>query len=187
MSNKPTKYSVTLTVPEDFVKRVVALCRGSLPDDDDFLFLLETGLETLERVASAKTCDCPDCRQKRGEQPSRTAIADFEVVRDQLNRLGETSECGQVRYENVTLALSESSLVFMSFLDRLYEAQGRGGLRLVQPGIDIDRPADFEGASRYLSHMVVALLDSEFADFAAGKHSLLFPPRPAAAEEPTLH
>ena len=65
----------------------------------------------------------------------------------------------------------------MAYLDRLMRQRGSGGLPVAGADIDLDRPADMEGAERYMAHMVVVSLERLFQEFAEGRHPLLFPPR----------
>ena len=187
MSDDLKSFPGPVTLSEDFVKRAMALRDGRPLDAVDLTLLLEAGVEAMEQMARAQGCDCIDCRGQRGERPSPTAMMDFTALKDQLNRLSDAAESGQARYKAVTLSLSESSLVFMAFLGRLYEAEERNGLRLVQPEVDIDRPADMNRAHNYLSQMIVAVLQNHFDAFEAGKHPLLYRLAQFPGGKPSVH
>lgn len=186
MSDDPKTFSTPVTLGEDFVERALALRGGRPLDANAVMLLIESGLEALEEVARAQACDCAACRQNAG-RPSPTAMADFAAVKEQLNRLGRAAGFGQARYKNVTLSLSESSLVFMAFLDRLYEAEGNNGMRLAQPEVDIDRAADMERVNRFLAQMIVAVLQNHYEDFDAGKHPLLYRLAQLPGGKPSVH
>lgn len=188
---KPINLSANLALDEDFIRRAMDLKGGRDLSAADFKVLLEAGLQALEVFASEDQdgCDNPDCvacRIRRGEQPRPAMVAEFSAVRARLERAAEESAAGKVKDWPVTIEVSQASLIFMTWLDRVTRQQANGGVRLVGPDIDLDRPVDQESAGRYLAHLVVATLDRLFQEFAEGRHPLLFPP---CAEEPgpTIH
>lgn len=188
---KPINLSANLTLDEDFIRRAMDLKGGRDLNAADFKVLLEARLQAMEAFASdgQEGCDDPDCiscRIHRGEQPRPAMMAEFNAVRARLERAAEESAAGTVKDWPVTIEVSEASLIFMTWLDRLTRQHATGGVRLVGPDIDLDRPVDQESAGRYLAHLVVVTLDRLFQEFAEGRHPLLFAP---CAEEPgpTIH
>lgn len=182
MPNDLTNHSAGLHLSEDFVNRALAMRGGKNLDDAFLMDLLEAGLAIMELSAGNHDdrCDNPDCagcRIRSGEQPSPTIMAEFAELLPQLHRSVERVEAGQVAGRPMTIMVSETSLIFMAWLDRLIEARMQGGLRVVGPDIDIDRPADFQRAGRYLSQLLVAHMEQELAGFIEQRHPLLLPLR----------
>lgn len=191
MKNKPTHHSAGLVLDEDFVKRAIAMRGGQNLDGTFLMDLLEAGLAIMELSAGnhderCSNPDCTGCRIRRGEQPRPSMVAEFNAVRAHLQEVAEAREDGERPDREVTFLVSETSLIFMAWLDRLLRQRASGGLRIVGPDIDMDRPVDMEGAMRFLTHMLVGTLEEEMAAFAEGRHSLLFPSR-AAEPGPMVH
>lgn len=189
MSNKPTNHSAGLELSEDFVKRAMAMRGGQNLDGAFLMDLLEAGLAIVELSAGNhdERCsdpECAGCRIRRGEQPRPSMVTEFNVVRAHLQQVAEAREAGAESDREVSFMVSESSLIFMAWLDRLLRQRASGGLRIVGPNIDPDRPADMEGAMRFLTHMLVGTLEEEMAAFAEGRHYLLFPPRSSEPASP---
>lgn len=181
---KPFNDSADLALDEDFIRRASALTSGRDLNADDFRVLLETGLQAMEAFADDREgCadpDCVACRIRRGERPRPDMIAAFNAVRALLQRSAEEREAGAETDRQVTIVVSEASLIFMAYLDRLMRQRGSGGLPVAGAHIDLDRPADMEGAERYMAHMVVVSLERLFQEFAEGRHPCSFP----RADEP---
>ena len=191
MTNKPTNHSAGLTLDEDFVKRAMAMRGGQNLDGAFLMDLLEAGLAIMELSAGNhdERCgdpDCAGCRIRRGEQPRPSMVAEFNAVRTHLEQVAAERDAGERPDREVSFMVSEASLIFMAWLDRLLRQRASGGLRIVGPDIDLDRPLDMEGAMRFLTHMLVGTLEEEMAAFAESRHSLLFPPR-SAVPGPLVH
>lgn len=184
MTNDPTNHSAGLTLDEDFVRRAMAMRGGQNLDGAFLMDLLEAGLAIMELSAGShdERCsnpDCAGCRIRRGEEPRPSMVAEFNAVRAHLEEMAVAREAGETPDREVKFMASETSLIFMAWLDRLLRQRASGGLRIVGPDIDLDRPVDMEGAMRFLTHMLVGTLEEEMAAFSEGRHSLLFPPRSA--------
>lgn len=182
MTNKPTNHSAGLTLNEDFVKCAMAMRGGQNLDGAFLMDLMEAGLAIMELSAGnhddrCANPDCSGCRIRRGEQPRPSMVAEFNAVWAHLQQVAAARENGESAEREVSFMVSEASLIFMAWLDRLHRQRASGGLRLVGPNIDLDRPVDMEGAMRFLTHMLVGTLEEEMAAFAEGRHPLLFPPR----------
>lgn len=193
MTKKPTHHSAGLELNEDFVKRAVAMRGGRNLDGAFLMDLLEAGLAIMELSAGNhdERCGNPKCGGCRlqfpePEQPRPSMVAEFNAVRAHLQEVAEAREDGDRPDREVSFMVSETSLIFMAWLDRLLRQRASGGLRIVGPDIDLDRPADMEGAMRFLTHMLVGTLEEEMAAFAEGRHSFLFPSR-AASPGSTVH
>lgn len=188
---KPINPTTNLALDEDFVKRATAMRGGQSLDTAFLKDLLEAGLAIMELSAGSHDdrCDnpeCSGCRIRRGEEPRAAMVAEFEAVRERLQQAAEAREAGADTDRAVTIMVSETSLIFMAWLDRLLMQRVSGGLRVVGSNINLDRPSDIEGASRFLAHMLVNSLEQEMALFVEGRHYLLFPPRDVAPGS-TIH
>lgn len=187
---KPINQTADLALDDDFIRRASALTGGRDLNANDFRVLLEAGLQALEAFADDQEgCadpECVACRVRRGERPRPAMIAEFDAVRARLQQSAEEREAGAETDRQVTIAVSEASLIFMAWLDRLTSQRVSGGLRVVGPDIDLDRPADMEGAGRFMAHLVVMTLERVFQEFAEGRHPLLFPSH-ADEPGPTIH
>ncbi len=182
MTNDITNHSAGLQLSEDFVNRAMAMRGGQNLDAAFLMDLLEAGLAIMELSAGnhderCNNPDCAGCRIRSGEQPSPTIKAEFAELLEQLHRSAERAEAGTASGREMTIMVSETSLTFMAWLDRLIEGRMQGGLRIVGPDIDIDRPADAQRAGRYLSQLLMANMEQELASFVEGRNPLLFPPR----------
>lgn len=193
MTTEPTNHSAGLALDEDFVKRAMAMRGGRNLDGAFIMDLLEAGLAIMELSAGNhdERCANPKCSGCRlqfsePEQPRPGMVAEFNAVRAHLQEVAEAREAGKRTDREVSFMVSEASLIFMAWLDRLLRQRASGGLRIVGPDIDPDRPADMEGAMRFLTHMLVGTLEGEMAAFVDGRHPLLFPPR-AAEPGPSVH
>ncbi|MBN9252954.1 MAG: hypothetical protein J0I86_20660, partial [Mesorhizobium sp.] len=130
--------------------------RGGQNLDGAFLMdLLEAGLAIMELSAGnhderCSNPDCTGCRIRRGEQPRPSMVAEFNAVRAHLQQLAEAREAGESPDREVKFMVSETSLIFMAWLDRLLRQRASGGLRIVGPDINLDRRVDMEGAMRFL-------------------------------------
>lgn len=190
---KPINLSADLTLDEDFIRRAMDLKGGRDLNAADFKVILEAGLQAMEAFASdgQEGCDDPDCiacRIRRGEQPRPAMMAEFNAVRARLERAAEESAAGTVKDWPVTIEVSEASLIFMTWLDRLTRQNATGGVRLVGPDIDLGRAVDQESAGRFLAHLVAATLDRLFQEFKEGRHPLLFTPQQRRAPDgSTIH
>jgi len=132
--------------------------------------------------------DCVDCRMKRGERPMPSLMAAFDAAYEQIQRAVATDEDGGMQDRRIAVHVSETSLIFLAFLDRLEQARSHGGLHLVGQPIDTSNPADLEGALRCMSAMLVARLEMEIEACRQGRHPLLFAPqRRRAPDGSTLH
>ncbi|KQZ28619.1 hypothetical protein ASD50_19205 [Mesorhizobium sp. Root552] len=185
MTNQPTNYSAGLMLDEDFVKRAIAMRGGQNLDSAFLMDLLEAGLAIMELSAGnhddrCADPDCPGCRIRRGEQPRASMVAEFNEVQAHLEQVAEAREAGESPDREVSFMVSETSLIFMTWLDRLLRQRASGGLRIVGSDIDLDRPVDMEGAMRFLTHMLIGTLEEEMAAFTEGRHPLLFPTRASA-------
>jgi hypothetical protein len=184
MTNQPTNHSAGLTLDEDFVRRAMAMRGGQNLDGAFLKDLLEAGLAIMELSAGShddrcSNPDCSGCRIRRGEQPRPSMVAEFNEVQAHLEQVAEAREAGESPDREVSFMVSETSLIFMAWLDRLLRQRASAGLRIVGPDIDLDRPVDMEGAMRFLTHMLIGTLEVEMAAFTEGRHPLLFPPRTA--------
>ncbi len=182
MKNDPTNHSAGLLLDEDFVKRVMALRGGQNLDGDFLMDLLQAGLAIMELSAGSHDDRCADpecsgCRLRQGEQPAPARLAEFEAVYAQVRRAVEDCKSGGEADRPLSVMVTPSSLIFMAYLDRLLEADTRGGLRLTTPIIDIDCPREVARAGRYLSCLLVNNLERELARLIEGRHPLLLPPR----------
>lgn len=181
MTNEPTNHSAGIELSEDFVSRAVAL-RGGKNLDGAFLSdLLEAGLAIMELSAGNHhdRCTNPHCSGCRidARQPSPTVMAEFAELRAQLDRAAADAASGRKPERTITMAVSEASLIFMAWLDRLIESRIQGSLRVVGAEIDIAQQPDFDRAGRYLANLLVGHLEDQLGEFIEGRHPLLFPPR----------
>ncbi|BCH14958.1 hypothetical protein MesoLjLa_18090 [Mesorhizobium sp. L-2-11] len=185
MTNEPTTHSAGLELSEDFVNRAVALRGGKNLDGAFLMDLLEAGLAIMELSQGHhnERCTNPKCNGCRLQmpEPSPTVMVEFAELHAQLDRVAENAADGQNPQRAITLQVSDASLIFMAWLDRLIESRIQGSLRVVGPAIDIDRQADFDRAGRYLANLLVGNLEDQLAEFIEGRHPLLFPPRRAKA------
>lgn len=184
MTNQPTNHSAGLMLDEDFVRRAMAMRDGQNLDGAFLKDLLEAGLAIMELSAGnhddrCSNPDCPGCRLQLREQPRPSMVAEFNEVQAHLEQVAEARDAGESPDREVSFMVSETSLIFMAWLDRLLRQRASGGLRIVGPDIDLDRPVDMEGAMRFLTHMLIGTLEEEMAAFTEGRHPLLFPPRTA--------
>ncbi|KRD72068.1 hypothetical protein [Ensifer sp. Root278] len=184
MTNHPANHSAGLMLDEGFVRRAIAMRGGRNLDGEFLMDLLEAGLAIMELSYANHDERCSDpgcagCRIRRGEQPRPSMVAEFTAVRTHLQQAAEAREAGTSPDREVSIVVSEASLIFMTWLDRLLQQRASVGLRIVGPDIDLDRSVDMEGAIRFLSHMLVGTHEEEMAAFAEGRHPLLFPPRTA--------
>jgi hypothetical protein len=184
MTNQPTNHSAGLTLDEDFVRRAMAMRGGQNLDAAFLKDLLEAGLAIMELSAGNHDdrCNnpaCTGCHIRLGEQPRPSLVAEFNEVQALLEQVAAAREAGESPDREVSFMVSETSLIFMAWLDRLLRQRASGGLRIVGPDIDLDRPVDMEGAMRFLTHMLIGTLEEEMAAFTEGRHPLLFPPRTA--------
>ncbi len=191
MTNDSTNHSAGLMLDEDFVNRARALRGGRNLDGAFIMDLLEAGLAIMELSAGnhddiCGNPDCAGCRMRQGERPRPGMVAEFNAVRAHLQQVDEAREAGEVPDREVSMMVSETSLIFMAWLDRLLRQRATGGLRIVGPEINLDRPADMEGAMRFMAHMLVSRLDEELAEFTEGRHYLLLPPR-TGEPGPSVH
>lgn len=185
MTNEPTTHSAGLELSEDFVNRAVALHGGKDLDGAFLMDLLEAGLAIMElshghhdeRCTNPK---CSGCRLQMPE-PSPTMLTEFAELRAQLDQATVDAADGRTPQRSVTMQVSEASLIFMAWLDRIIESRIQGSLRIVGPAIDIDQQADFDRAGRYLANLLVGNLEDQLSEFIEGRHPLLFPPRRAKA------
>lgn len=181
MTNDITNHSAGIHLSEDFVNRALAMRGGKNLDDAFLMDLLEAGLAIMELSAGnhderCSNPDCAGCRIRTSEPPSPTIMAEFAEVLAQLHRSAERSEAGEPVERPITIMVSETSLIFMAWLDRMIESRFLGGLRIVGPEIDVDRPADLQRAGRFLSELLVVRMKQELEEFIEGRHPLLFPP-----------
>lgn len=182
MTNDSTNHSAGLMLDEDFVNRAMALRGGQNLDGAFLMDLLEAGLAIMELSAGNhdERCgnpDCAGCRIRRGERPSPTAVTEFEAMYAQLQRAADDAAAGNGKDRPITMMVSEASLIFMAWMDRMIEARSRGGLRIVGKAVDNDHPAEIERVGRYLSHILIDNLERELEAFVEGRHPLLLPPR----------
>lgn len=181
MTNQPTTHSAGLELSEDFVNRAVALRGGKNLDGAFLMDLLDAGLAIMElsRGNHDERCTNPNCSGCRLQvpEPSSTMLAEFAELHTQLDQAAD----GHKPQRSITLQVSEASLIFMAWLDRLIESRVQGSLRIVGPAIDIEQQADFDRAGRYLANLLVGNLEDQLAEFIEGRHPLLFPPRRAKA------
>lgn len=190
---KPIKHSANLMLDEDFIRRAMNLKGGRDLNAADFRVLLEAGLQAMEAFASEgqEGCDDPDCvgcRIGRGEQPRPAIMAEFNAVRERLAQSAEESAAGKVKDWPVTIEVSEASLIFMAWLDRVTSQRVSGGVRLAGADIDLNRQVDQESAGRFLAHLVVVTLERVFQEFEEGRHPLLFAPAQRRAPDgSTIH
>lgn len=190
---KPTKHSADLMLDEDFIRRAMDLKGGRDLIAADFRVLLEAGLQAMEAFASEGQSGCADpdciaCRVHRGEQPHPAMMAEFNAVQARLLRSSEESVAGKVTDWPVTINVSEASLIFMAWLDRVTSQRVSGGVRLVGADIDLNRPVDQESAGRFLANLVVVTLERVFQEFEEGRHPLLFAPAQRRAPDgSTIH
>ena len=187
---KNTKPTAALAIDENFVRRLSALTGNREPNANDFQILLEAGLQAMEAFASDgdDNCgnpDCIDCRVQSGGRPRPALVAEFDAVRQRLHQAAEDRDAGTASDRPVSLMMTEASLIFAAWLDRLMTQHATGGMRVVGPDINLDRPADMDGAGRFLAHLLVQALEGEMARFANGRHPLLFPPHDGETE-PTI-
>ncbi len=103
-------------------------------------------------------------------------MAEFGVLYEGLMAMAHECPPEQAPNHEITITVSEVSLVFMARLDRMIEHRERGGPRPFGVQIDLDDPADFGRAVRYLTQMLPWSLDNDLAELAHGRHPLLFPP-----------
>jgi hypothetical protein len=181
MTNEPSNHSAGIELSEDFVNRAIALRGGKNLDGEFLMDLLDAGLAILELSAGShdERCGNPDCEGCRiqAQEPSPTIMAEFATVHAQLDCSMETARAGHKTERAITIVVSEASLIFMAWLDRMIESRSKGGLRVVGPDIDIEQSADMERAGRYLSDLVINSLELQMAGFVEGRHPLLFPRR----------
>lgn len=181
MKNDPTRHSAGLELSEDFVNRAIALRGGKNLDGAFLMDLLDAGLAIMELSAGShdERCSNPDCEGCRiqTQKPSSTIMAEFADVHAQLDRSLEQAQAGHKTERAITMVVSEASLIFMAWLDRMIEGRIQGGLRVVGPEINIDQSADMERAGRYLSNLMINSLEQQMAEFVEGRHPLLFPRR----------
>lgn len=179
MKNDPTRHSAGLDLSEDFVNRAIALRGGKNLDGAFLMDLLDAGLTIMELSAGNhdERCNNPDCEGCRiqTQEPSSTIMAEFADVYAQLDRSLGKAQAGHKTERAITLAVSEASLIFMAWLDRMIESRIQGGLRIVGPDIDIDQSIDMERAGRYLSNLMINSLEQQMAEFVEGRHPLLYP------------
>ncbi len=124
-------------------------------------------------------CGDPNCQAcaARGERrPIPTMLAEFGVLYEQLMAMTPDCPPDQVSHREITIAVSDVTLVFMAWLDRMIEHRERGGPRAFGVRIDPDSPADFERAVRYLTQMLPWSLENDLTALCRGQHPLLFPP-----------
>ena len=185
MTNQPTINSAGIELSEEFVNRAVALRGGKNLDGGFLMDLLEAGLAIMELSAGNHhdRCTNPNCSGCRIEprKPSPTVMAEFAGLRVQLDRAAEKAAAEGKPQRTITMAVSEASLIFMAWLDRLIECRIQGSLRVVGPEIDVDQQADIDRAGRYLANLLVGNLEDQLAEFVEGRHPLLFPPRRSKA------
>ena len=181
MTSQPTNHSAGIELSDDFVNRAVAMRGGKNLDGAFLLDLLEAGLAIMELSAGNHhdRCTNPDCSGCRIDvpKPSPTVMAEFAELRAQLDRAADDAAAGRKTERTITMAVSEASLIFMAWLDRLIESRIQGSLRIVGPEIDADQQADIDRAGRFLSNLLVGSLEDQLAEFVEGRHPLLFPPR----------
>jgi hypothetical protein len=173
--------AAALELNESFMRRLSALTGKREPNANDFQVLLEAGLQAMEAFASDSDdgCgnpECIDCRIQSGGRPRPALVAEFDAVRQRLHQAADDREAGNVLDRPVTIMMTEACLIFAAWLDRLMTQRGTSGMRVVGPNINLDRPADMDGAGRFLAHLLVQSLEAEMARFAEGRHPLLFPP-----------
>lgn len=185
MTREPTNHSAGIELREDFINRAIALRGGKNLDSAFLMDLLDAGLAIMELSAGShdERCTNPACGgcRIRAQEPSPTVMAEFAELRAQLDRAAEEAADGRKSERTITMAVSEASLIFMAWLDRLIEGRIQGSLRIVGPDINVDQQADIDRAGRYLSNLLVGSLEDQLAEFVAGRHPLLFPPRRAKA------
>ena len=174
--------AAALELDESFMRRLSALTGKREPNANDFQILLEAGLQAMEAFASdgddgCGNPECIDCRILSGGRPRPALVAEFDAVRKRLHQTAEDREAGTASDRPVSLMMTVASLIFAAWLDRLMTQRETGGMRVVGPNINLDRPADMDGAGRFLAHLLVQALEAEMARFADGRHPLLFPPR----------
>lgn len=178
---KNRKPAAALDLDESFMRRLSALTGKREPNANDFQILLEAGLQAMEAFASdgddgCGNPECIDCRIQSGGRPRPALVAEFDALRQRLHQAAEGRDAGTASDRPVSLMMTEASLIFAAWLDRLMTQRATGGMRVVGPNINLDRPADMDGAGRFLAHLLVQALESEMARFAEGRHPLLFPP-----------
>mgnify|MGYP001093757193 CR=1 FL=1 len=130
-------------------------------------------------------CDCEACAARRGMRPIPSMMAEFGVLYERLMAMAHDCPPERAPSREITITVSEVSLVFMAWLDRMIEHRERGGPRPFGVPIDLDEPADFSRAVRYLTQMLPWSLDNDLTELAHGRHPLLFPPEQDA--EDRLH
>lgn len=124
MTNDITNHSAGIHLSEDFVNRALAMRGGKNLDDAFLMDLLEAGLAIMELSAGnhderCSNPDCAGCRIRTSEPPSPTIMAEFAEVLAQLHRSAERSEAGEPVERPITIMVSETSLIFMAWLDRM--------------------------------------------------------------------
>lgn len=181
MTNDPTKHSAGLELSEDFVNRAMAMRDGKNLDAAFLMDLLEAGLAIMELSHGNhdERCTNPKCSgcRLRMQQPSPTIMAEFAELHVRLDRVAAEAAAGHKPERTITMAVSEASLIFMAWLDRLIESRIQGSLRIVGPEIDVDQQTDIDRAGRFLSNLLVGSLEDQLAEFVEGRHPLLFPAR----------
>lgn len=121
---------------------------------------------------------CKSCSSGDRPRPIPSMMAEFEILYHRLMEMAQDGPADQAPSREVTIRVSELSLVFMAWLDRAMEHHARGGPRPFGAPIDLDNPADFERAVSYLSHLLPSVLDRNLTALYHGQHPLLFPPEP---------
>lgn len=180
MAKRSAFHSLTLSLDGDFIERLAALTGSRDLRDDDFRAVLEAGLSAMEEGAAEQGLN-------RCVRSNPAVVAEFEALKGQLHELAAKADMGEVREYTVTMMVAEPGLTFMAWLDRLVMAQKRGGFVPVGTDIDMDRPADFAGAVRYMEYLLEMGVDQDWWDFVAGRHRLLRPPKSADGEDQSLH
>jgi hypothetical protein len=185
MTNEPTNHSAGIELSDDFVSRAVALRGGKNLDGAFLMDLLDAGLAIMELSSGNhdERCTNPKCGgcRIRTQRPSPTVMAEFQELRVQLDRAADEAAAGRRPQRTITMEVSEASLIFMAWLDRLIESRIQSSLRMVGPAIDVDQQSDFDRAGRYLANLLVGNLEGQMAEFMEGRHPLLFPARKAKA------
>lgn len=75
------------------------------------------------------------CRMPLRRAATAQLVAEFNEVQARLEQVAEAREAGERPNREVSFLVSETSLIFMAWLDRLLRQRASGGLRIVAPSM----------------------------------------------------
>lgn len=130
----------------------------------------------ITKIGGCGDANCQACAARGNQPPMPTMLAEFGLLYEQLMAMTPDGPPDQAPHREITIAVSDVTLFFMAWLDRMIENRARGSLRPFGVRIDSNDPADIDRASRYLAQMLPWSLENDLTALCLGQHPLLFAP-----------